>query len=60
LKKAFLKRNDLYGELGNIVAGKLEGRLNDEEITVFKSVGLAIVDIVVANYFYQKLMELNN
>lgn len=46
---------DLYGELGNIVAGKLTGRDSAEEITVFKSVGLAIVDIVVANYFYQKL-----
>lgn len=60
IEEGVFKANDLYGELGNIVAGKLEGRLNEEEITVFKSVGLAIVDIVVANYFYQKLLKLNN
>ena len=31
-----------------------------EEVTVFKSVGLAIVDIVVAQYFYKKLNKLIN
>ncbi|ASE37525.1 ornithine cyclodeaminase family protein [Staphylococcus pettenkoferi] len=46
---------DLYGELGRIVSGELTGRDNDDEVTVFKSVGLAIVDIVVAQYFYEKL-----
>lgn len=51
---------DLYGELGNIVASKIEGRLTESEITVFKSVGVAIVDIAVANYFYQKVLEQQN
>ncbi|MDU9416935.1 ornithine cyclodeaminase family protein [Staphylococcus lloydii] len=60
IEEGVFKASDLYGELGNIVAGKLEGRLKDEEITVFKSVGLAIVDIVVANYFYQKLLKSDN
>ncbi|MFQ3726941.1 ornithine cyclodeaminase family protein [Staphylococcus equorum] len=51
------KADGLYGELGNIVSAKLEGRLSEDEITIFKSVGVAIVDIVVANYFYQKLLK---
>ncbi|WP_426703993.1 ornithine cyclodeaminase family protein [Staphylococcus shinii] len=50
-------RNHLYGELGHIVASKLEGRVSENEITIFKSVGVAIVDIVVANYFYQKAIK---
>ncbi|SUM78559.1 ornithine cyclodeaminase [Staphylococcus saprophyticus] len=50
-------KDGLHGELGHIVAGKLAGRLSDEEITIFKSVGVAIVDIVVANYFYQKAVK---
>ena len=41
-------------EVGDIVAGKVSGREDDKEVTLFKSVGLAIVDIVVANYFYKK------
>ncbi|MGW7805935.1 ornithine cyclodeaminase family protein [Staphylococcus xylosus] len=47
----------LYGELGHIVASKLAGRVSEDEITIFKSVGVAIVDIVVANYFYQKAIK---
>lgn len=49
--------NDLYGELGHIIAERLEGRVSDDEITIFKSVGVAIVDIVVANYFYRKKLN---
>ncbi|WP_251518641.1 MULTISPECIES: ornithine cyclodeaminase family protein [Staphylococcus] len=52
-------KDDLYGELGRIVSGQLDGRTSEEEKTVFKSVGLAIVDIVVANYFYQKFKQQN-
>lgn len=55
INEGVFAEQQLYGELGNIVADKLSGRKSAEEITVFKSVGLAIVDIVVANYFYQKL-----
>lgn len=50
-------QNHLHGELGHIVASKLEGRVSEDEITIFKSVGIAIVDIVVANYFYQKAIN---
>ena len=28
-----------------------------KEITIFKSVGLAVVDIIVANYLYEKVVE---
>lgn len=50
---------DLHAELGKIISGEKKARENDEEITVFKSVGLAIVDIVVAKYLYQKALEQN-
>lgn len=33
------------------------GRENNEEITIFKSVGLAVVDIIVAKYLYEKAVE---
>lgn len=47
----------LHGELGRVVSGVLPGRETEQEVTVFKSVGLAIVDIVVANYIYNKLID---
>ncbi|MDU1036997.1 MAG: ornithine cyclodeaminase family protein, partial [Staphylococcus sp.] len=44
-------------ELGDIISGEKVGRETEEEVTVFKSVGLAIVDIIVAQYFYKKLIQ---
>jgi len=52
--------NSLYGELGDIVAGNILGREDNKEVTLFKSVGLAIVDIVVAHYFYKKALKNSN
>ncbi|PNZ69805.1 ornithine cyclodeaminase family protein [Staphylococcus croceilyticus] len=56
-EEGIITQESLYGELGDIVAGKIPGREDDKEVTLFKSVGLAIVDIVVANYFYKKAVE---
>ncbi|MCI2775195.1 ornithine cyclodeaminase family protein [Staphylococcus petrasii] len=56
-EEGIITKESLHGELGDIVAGKIPGREDDKEVTLFKSVGLAIVDIVVANYFYKKAVE---
>ena len=40
-------------ELADIVAGKAPGRTNAEQITLFKSNGIAIEDIVVAGQIYE-------
>ncbi|HUU81328.1 MAG TPA: ornithine cyclodeaminase family protein, partial [Acidobacteriota bacterium] len=47
----------IYGELGEIVAGKKDGRISDQEITVFDSTGLAIQDISCAYAVYAQLKE---
>ncbi|ASN04545.1 ornithine cyclodeaminase family protein [Virgibacillus necropolis] len=44
-------------ELGEIINSIRKGRTNDQEITVFKSVGLAIVDIVVGQYIFERAVE---
>lgn len=43
------------GELADIVAGKVPGRQSAEQITIFKSNGLAVEDIAVAGYIYREL-----
>lgn len=50
-------RDSIHGELGLIIGGQLPGRDNDREVTVFKSVGLAVADVVVARYFYEKALK---
>jgi len=48
------KWESVRGSLGEVVLGKIPGRANDQEITLFKSVGLAIQDISTAYYVYEK------
>jgi alanine dehydrogenase len=38
----------ILGELGDVVAGRLPGRLAKNDITIFKSLGLAVEDVVAA------------
>ncbi len=47
-----LSADHIYAELGEIVAGK-PGRSNEQEITLFKSVGLAIQDVATAMRVYE-------
>jgi ornithine cyclodeaminase/alanine dehydrogenase-like protein (mu-crystallin family) len=46
------------GSLGDVITGGIPGRSNADEITLFKSVGLAIQDISVAFHVYKKAQEL--
>jgi alanine dehydrogenase len=55
--KGLIHRKDIYGELGEIIAGKKSGRTSRKEITVFDSTGLAIQDTVVARLVHKKATE---
>jgi len=44
-------------ELGAVLIGKAPGRNNTDEVTVFKSVGIAIEDVVVAARVYEAAKE---
>ena len=49
MKLGLLKQADIHAELGEITAGIKLGRGSQEEITLFKSVGVAIQDVAAAN-----------
>lgn len=48
LEKNLITKMDIHGELGEIVNGTLPGRESDDEITFFKSVGVAVQDATAA------------
>ena len=48
---------DVYGEISEIVAGKKPGRESAEEITLFKTNGIAVEDIACAFAVYQCARE---
>jgi alanine dehydrogenase len=41
-------------ELGEVLLGQKEGRRNEKEITIYKSMGHAMEDLVAANLVYEK------
>ncbi len=57
IEEGALSADDLYGELGELVTGRKAGRENDQEITLFKSVGLSIQDISIASFVYNQAVE---
>ncbi len=52
------KQEELAGSLGDVIANKCPGRRTKDEITVFDSTGLAIQDIALAKYLYQRAATL--
>ena len=44
-------------EIGEVVAGAQPGRRFAEEITLFKSVGVAVEDVVTADLVYRKALQ---
>jgi ornithine cyclodeaminase len=44
----------IRGELGQVITGEVAGRTSPSDVTLFKSVGLAIEDIAAAQHIYSK------
>lgn len=53
MKEGTLKDEDVYAEMGEVVAGMKSGRESEEEITLFKATGLAIQDVGTAYKVYK-------
>jgi alanine dehydrogenase len=47
----------IAGEIGEALAGTIEGRRADTEITIFKSLGLAVEDVTAADLAYRRSVE---
>jgi len=57
IKEGAFDESHFYAELGEVVSGKKQGRMDDREITLFKSNGLAIQDAAAARVVYDKAVE---
>jgi alanine dehydrogenase len=53
MEQGAISEGTLHATLGEIVAGHKPGREKDEEITVFKSTGMAIQDVAAAKRVYE-------
>jgi len=58
-KEGAIADDHIRGEIGDILLDRIGGRESSEEITLFKSLGLAAEDVASAHYIYQKLLKNN-
>jgi len=55
-KDGIITDDDIYGNIIDILTGRKPGRENDEEFIYFDAVGLAYVDVSIANEMYKKAL----
>lgn len=53
LRTGIINMNDIKSDLKNLCNNTNPGRTNEHQITLFKSVGYALEDLVAAKYYYQ-------
>lgn len=54
MKEGLIKPDSILAEIGELLIGTKRGRQTPDEITLFKSLGLAIEDLACAEYLFQK------
>jgi ornithine cyclodeaminase/alanine dehydrogenase-like protein (mu-crystallin family) len=54
IKKGSMLETHIHAELGEIIAGKVMGRTSDKDVTLFKSVGIAVQDLAAATRVFEQ------
>jgi ornithine cyclodeaminase/alanine dehydrogenase-like protein (mu-crystallin family) len=58
LRKGLITEQNIAGEIGDLVLGRIEGRTSSDEITFAKMVGLSALDVTVGSVVFRKAIEL--
>ena len=56
-EEGVIDEDHIVAELSDLVTGKAAGRQSAEELTVFKSLGMAVEDLVAARAVYDRAVE---
>ena len=57
IQNGTLSENEIKADLFELCSNKKNGRNNDKEITLFKSVGHALEDLVAAKYYFDQFIK---
>jgi ornithine cyclodeaminase len=58
LQEGAIGEEHLLGDFGDLLLGRVQGRLSPADVTVFESLGIAVEDLASAQHVYEKAMEL--
>jgi alanine dehydrogenase len=56
IAEGLFRESHIVGELGEVVLGTVEGRRWPHDVTIFKSLGLAVEDVTAADLVYQRAL----
>ena len=59
IKEKSVTENHIHAEIGEVLARTKPGRSSASEVTLYKSVGIAIQDVATAQLLYRKAIEQN-
>jgi ornithine cyclodeaminase len=54
MKEGAFAATDIVAEIGELLTGAAKGRQTDSEITLFKSLGIAVEDLACAHWLYER------
>lgn len=57
LSEGLINEDHIIGSVGEVLLGKAQGRTDDEQITIFDALGLAIEDVACAKYVYERATD---
>ena len=57
IKEGAIDASHIAGELGDVFGGRTTGRRHAEEITIFKSLGMAVEDVAAAHLAFERASE---
>ncbi len=58
-KEGYIREEDLMGEIGQVLSGKITGRMSADDITIFDATGLAALDLITAGIAVEQAKEKN-
>jgi ornithine cyclodeaminase/alanine dehydrogenase-like protein (mu-crystallin family) len=56
MRQGLIPETAIYAELGEIAAGRKPGREHENELTLFKTVGVAVLDLFTAKLAYERAL----
>ncbi len=56
-KKGIITKDQIKAEIGSVILNKENGRVSNEDITIFDSTGISLQDLITANYLLEKAAE---
>ena len=59
IQEGHFTASHIAGELGAVIAGTAHGRRGPHDVTIFKSLGLAVEDVVAADLIYRRAVAMD-